>query len=81
MQPSLVYMYNNTEGFDANRFCGIILGGDCGSAQELNSWEVTVPDGKPPVEQPKMPDVRSTLSSFHPGNLMTNFLHRPTRPR
>ena len=58
MQPSLVWMYNNTEGFGADRFCGILIGGECGDAQELNSWTVEIPGGKPDIETPEMPDVR-----------------------
>ena len=51
-------MYNNTEGFGADRFCGILIGGECGDAQELNSWTVEIPGGKPDIETPEMPDVR-----------------------
>ena len=48
-------MNENTEGFGSDRFCGILVGGECGDAQSLNSWTVSIPDSKPPVETPQMP--------------------------
>ena len=55
LQPSLVWMYENTEGFGSDRFCGILVGGECGDAATLNNWTVSIPDSKPPVETPQMP--------------------------
>ena len=54
-QPSLVWMAENTEGFGSDRFCGILVGGECGDAQTLNNWTVSIPDSKPPEETPQMP--------------------------
>ena len=48
-------MNENTEGFGSDRFCGILVGGECGDAQSLNSWTISIPDSKPPVETPQMP--------------------------
>ena len=48
-------MNENTEGFGSDRFCGILVGGECGDAQTLNNWTVSIPDSKPPVETPQMP--------------------------
>ena len=35
--------------------CGAILGPGCGAWQEINSWEVELPAGKPPVVEPSPP--------------------------
>ena len=48
-------MNDNTPGFGPDRFCGILVGGECGDAQSLNNWTVSIPDSKPPVEEPQMP--------------------------
>ena len=57
--PPLVYMHENTEGFGPQRFCGLLVGGECGEAEQLNDWAIEVPQGKPPVEEPTMPEVSS----------------------
>ena len=49
-------MVRNSD-LDGARFCGINLGGNCGSLDEVNSWTIEVPDGKPEVETPQAPEV------------------------
>ena len=59
-------MYENTEGFGSDRFCGILVGGECGDAQTLNNWTVSIPDSKPPVETPQVPpEVRESLENVN----------------
>jgi len=50
-------MYENSSGFSASRFCGLLLNQpDCGEYEEVNNWSIDIPGGKPmfPVEDPPL---------------------------
>ena len=66
-------MYENTEGFGSDRFCGILVGGECGDAPTLNNWTVSIPDSKPPVETPQMPPEVRVVKS-HKSNESEDFM-------
>ena len=47
----------DNRGIKAKRFCSILLGGQCGDWEEVNNWEINLPEGKPEPEEPVLPPV------------------------
>lgn len=50
-----------------DRFCGILLGAGCGAWEELNQWTVQIPEGKPPVVTPVLPQVEESNTPARDG--------------
>ncbi len=61
MQPELLYMHEHNNNIHGGQFCALALGGKCGAWEEVNNWDLEVPDGKPPVEEPSKPEVSLIL--------------------
>jgi hypothetical protein len=49
-------MHDN-KGIKAGQFCALVLQGQCGDWEEVNDWELPIPEGKPEVEDPVLPPV------------------------
>ena len=45
----------DNRGIKAKRFCSILLGGHCGDWEEVNNWDISLPEGKPEPEEPVLP--------------------------
>ncbi len=71
MQPSITYMQDNDDTLTGGRVCGILLGdATCGPQDELQ-WTVSVPPGKPPVQEPQLPNVNMQLRESKAKQLRT----------
>ena len=49
------YLTHNAN-LNGDDFCAIALGKGCGNWEEINSWTISVPGGKPSVIEPTLPD-------------------------
>ena len=54
-------MHEHNNNIHGGQFCALALGGKCGAWEEVNNWDLEVPDGKPPVEEPSKPEVSLIL--------------------
>ena len=54
LQPEIKWIMDN-RGLKAKRFCSILLGGRCGDWEEVNGWDVSLPEGKPEPQDPVLP--------------------------
>jgi hypothetical protein len=48
---------------DGDLMCAIIVGGKCGKWEEAGSWSVDIPDNKPEVVKPTLPQVTTSCST------------------
>ena len=45
----------------ASRMCSLFFQGKCGDWEEVNNWDITIPDGKPTPEEPILPPVAYSI--------------------
>ena len=39
------------------KICAVIVGGQCGDWEEVGAWKVQIPEGKPEIVKPTLPQV------------------------
>lgn len=62
--PEFKWMMDN-KGFTAKQFCALVLQGKCGAWEEVNDWEIPIPDGKPEPQEPTLPNEGSSYKILH----------------
>ena len=64
-QPEIWWIINEKmDELNGGLICAIVLGGKCGKWEEANSWTVQIPDGKPEVIKPVLPEVKRWVQSM-----------------
>ena len=56
-QPEIQWIMDN-KGIKAARMCATLLP-KCGDWEEVNGWNIDIPDGKPDPEEPVLPEVQT----------------------
>ena len=57
-QPEIWFILNaKGEEVTGGRFCAVVLGGQCGEWEDVNSWTIPIPGNKPDVITPTPPPV------------------------
>ena len=46
------------------KICAVIVGGQCGDWEEVGAWKVQIPEGKPEIVKPTLPQV-SIIIEIH----------------
>ena len=46
------------------KICAVIVGGECGDWEEVGAWKVQIPEGKPEIVKPTLPQV-SIIIEIH----------------